>query len=81
MCILFILLYVNEHKDKRTPRTRQRKPKENKMLKKRAKLKIKTPRRQISRSRANRSLLNRQRSFFLQNEFSADLDGLPTVLD
>ncbi len=51
------------------------------MLKKRAKLKIKTPRRQISRSRANRSLLNRQRSFFLQNEFSADLDGQPTVLD
>jgi len=51
------------------------------MLKKRAKLKIKTPRRQISRSRANRSLLNRQRSFFLQNEFSADLDDQPTVLD
>ncbi|CAM2967660.1 hypothetical protein [Moritella viscosa] len=51
------------------------------MLKKRAKLKIKTPRRQISRSRINRSLLNRQRSFFLQNELSIDLDGQPIVLD
>jgi len=51
------------------------------MLKKRAKLKIKTLRRQISRSRINRSLLNRQRSFFLQNELSIDLDGQPIVLD
>lgn len=47
------------------------------MLKKRAKLKIKSPRRQITRSRTNRSLLNRQRSFFLQNEF----DGQPAILD
>jgi hypothetical protein len=37
------------------------------MLKKRAKLKIQTPRRQISRARTNRTLLNRQRSFFLQH--------------
>ncbi|EDM68180.1 hypothetical protein PE36_20904 [Moritella sp. PE36] len=47
------------------------------MLKKRSKLKLKTPRRQIARSRINRSLLNRQRSFFLQNEFA----GLPDLLD
>ncbi|QUM82060.1 hypothetical protein HWV01_18135 [Moritella sp. 5] len=45
------------------------------MLKNRARLKIKTPRRQISRSRTNRSLLNRQRSFFLQNEEAANFDG------
>ncbi|QUM86360.1 MULTISPECIES: hypothetical protein [unclassified Moritella] len=45
------------------------------MLKNRARLKIKTPRRQISRSRINRSLLNRQRSFFLQNEQEANFDG------
>jgi hypothetical protein len=77
MCKLFILLYVNEHKDKKTPRTRQRKLKESMMLKKRAKLKVKSPRRQITRSRTNRSLLNRQRSFFLQNEFA----GQPAILD
>jgi hypothetical protein len=47
------------------------------MLKKRAKLKVKSPRRQITRSRTNRSLLNRQRAFFLQNEF----DGQPAILD
>jgi len=37
------------------------------MLKQRTKLKAKSPRRQISRSRSNRSLLNRQRAYFLQN--------------
>lgn len=37
------------------------------MLKQRTKLKTKSPRRQISRSRSNRSLLNRQRAYFLQN--------------
>ncbi len=37
------------------------------MLRKKSKLKIHTPRRQISRSRTNRALLNRQRSFFLVN--------------
>ena len=37
------------------------------MLKQRTKLKTKSPRRQISRSRTNRSLLNRQRAYFLQN--------------
>lgn len=42
------------------------------MLKKRAKLKVKSPRRQISRARTNRSLLNRQRAFFLQNEIPTE---------
>jgi len=51
------------------------------MLKKRAKLKVKSPRRQISRSRTNRSLLNRQRAFFLQNELTAECSDQPAVLD
>ena len=79
MCNLFILLYVNEDKDKRMLRTRQRTLKDSKMLKKRTKLKVKTARRQISRSRTNRSLLNRQRSFFLQNELTAEFDGQPAL--
>lgn len=37
------------------------------MLKQRTKLKVKSPRRQISRSRTNRALLYRQRAYFLQN--------------
>jgi len=37
------------------------------MLKQRTKLKVKSPRRQISRSRSNRAVFSRQRSYFLQN--------------
>ncbi|MDX2320088.1 MAG: hypothetical protein QNK26_05755 [Moritella sp.] len=51
------------------------------MLKKRTKLKVKTPRRQISRSRTNRSLLNRQRAFFLQNECPTDYSAQTLALN
>lgn len=44
------------------------------MLKQRNRIKVKTPRRQISRARNNRSLMNRQRAFFIQTHFSGSLE-------